>query len=68
MGSVIVDGTQQVESRSVDDTRPQPWREWWPPRDASYNPGPWDVWTFKNDIFDRPWGEWPKKWPPNYSV
>ena len=79
MAQIYREAAFESDTRSPDDSRTQPWREWWPQSQktivtsnsiSTTNPEtqPWLIWRFDpENPYEKPWSKWPMKWPPGYS-
>jgi hypothetical protein len=71
MATQYLEAGQQHDPRSQNDSRLQPWRQWWPASSAPAvydSQEPWLKWAFDPDKrFDKPWAKWKMKWPSSYS-
>ncbi|EWZ86330.1 hypothetical protein FOWG_09907 [Fusarium oxysporum f. sp. lycopersici MN25] len=70
---------QSCDARSVEDSRVQPWRQWWPPESSNFhdkaqgvildisNDAPWMSWRFNSPKpWEKPWIHWPLNWSSAY--
>jgi hypothetical protein len=70
---------QSCDARSVEDSRVQPWRQWWPPESSNFhdkaqgvildisNDAPWMSWRFNSaEPWEKPWIHWPLNWSSAY--